>query len=141
MTTLTLVNAFKGNLGKKLFNLETDTFKVMLVNSGVDVNDDAKSDLTEIAAGNGYVAGGNTLINVTWTETTPGIWTFACSDFSFLAVGGTIGPFRYFVLYDDTSASDLLIGFYDYGVSISLSEGNPLNANVPPEGLFSIQGV
>lgn len=138
MTQLTLVNSFKGNLGKGEFDLETDVLKVMLANAGVSAANSQKSDITEIAAGNGYVAGGNTLTGKTWTETSTGIWTLSCNDFSFLGVGGSIGPFRYFVIYDDTHASKLLIGFYDYGASIAITEGNPFNASVPIEGLFSI---
>ena len=42
------------------------------------------------------------------------------NDVTFTAAGGSIGPFRYVVLYNDTptSPADPLIGWYDYGTNL-----------------------
>jgi hypothetical protein len=37
------------------------------------------------------------------------------------ASGGSVGPFRYVYLYN--KASDALIGFWDYGASITMQDG------------------
>jgi hypothetical protein len=40
------------------------------------------------------------------------------------ASGGSIGPYQYAVLYNFTSATKPLIGWWDYGTAITLTNGN-----------------
>ena len=46
-------------------------------------------------------------------------------DIQIVASGGTIGPFQFVVMFNETSASpaDALIAWWDYGSEISCSEG------------------
>jgi hypothetical protein len=46
-------------------------------------------------------------------------------DVVFTASGGSIGPFRYVIIYNDTptSPADPLVCYYDYGSSITLLDG------------------
>lgn len=100
----------------------TDTLKIYLSNATPSTSADAfKADLAEITAENGYTAGGEDTLN-TGSET-GGTFTVSGTDVVWTASGGTFGPFRYVVLYNDTHASDALIVYWDYGSSITPDDG------------------
>ncbi len=125
MAAATKFQQFVEDLAEKVHSLGADTLKVMLVNSPAPVNTNSiKSNLTEISAGFGYSAGG-TAVTVTTSAQSAGTYTLAGNQVVFTASGGSIGPFRYPVLYNDTptSPADPLIEFWDYASSITLADG------------------
>lgn len=104
-------------------NADTDTLKVYLTNTAPNVaTHQVKANLAEIAGGNGYTAGGADTLNA--ATTTSGTITVAGTDIVWTA-SGSVGPFRYAVLYNDTptSPADPLIGYWDYGSAITLASG------------------
>lgn len=118
-------NQFTENLAKGVHNLNTDTLKVLLTNTAPVATNAVKTDITEISAGNGYTAGGNSAAITSCVQTTGVLKLILANPATWTAAGGSIGPFRYAVLYDDTPASPLkpLIGWYDYGSSVTLAAG------------------
>lgn len=116
-------NQFVGDLGTKVHDLNGDTLKVLLTNVAPTAANAVKADLTEIAAGNGYTAGGADTQNT--AAAAAGTLTVTGTKVVFTAAGGTIGPFRYVDLYNDTptAPADPLIGWWDYGASITLNDG------------------
>jgi hypothetical protein len=108
-------------VNRAVHNWGTHTFKAALTNSAPLVGFRVLADVTEIGAGNGYSAGGMTLDSVTLTESN-GEAKLTIADEVLTASGGSIGPFRYVVIYNDTSASDNLVCFFDYGSSITLQD-------------------
>lgn len=98
--------------------------KVLLTNTAPVNTNAVKADLTEISAGNGYTAGGTAAASNAYSQTT-GTGKLTANDVVFTAAGGTIGPFRYVTLYNDTptSPADPLILWWDYGSSITLADG------------------
>ena len=133
MAAFTKFNAFVENLAEGKFGLGTDTLKVYLSNTTPDAAaDGVKADLAEISAGNGYTAGGNTA-SITSSSQTSGTYKLVLGDpATWTASGGSIGPFRYAVLYSDTAASDELIGYWDYGTSITLADGESFAVDFDP---------
>ena len=123
MATFNKFNPFVQELAKGTHNLNTNTLKIMLTNVAPSASNALKSDLTELSAGNGYTAGGNTATYVSGTQTS-GTYKLILSDpATWTATGGSVGPFRYAVLYNDTAASKNLIGWWDYGSSVTLADG------------------
>lgn len=120
MTAFNKFQQFVEDLGKEVHQLDSDTLKVMLTNVAPVATNAVKADLTEITAENGYAAGGTAVANQDYEQTT-GTAKLVGDDVVFTASGGTIGPFRYAVLYNDTSASDSLIGWWDYGSEVTLA--------------------
>ena len=128
MAAFNKFNQFVEDLAKKVHNLGVgaDTLKVMLVNSPAPVaTNSIKANLTEIAAGSGYTAGGAAL-TISASAQTGGTYKLTINDVTITAAGGNIGPFQYVVLYNDTptSPADPLIGWYDYGTPITITNGN-----------------
>lgn len=115
-------NSFVEAVAESVHNLGSDTLKVMLTNTAPVATNTQLSNLTEISAGNGYTAGG-TAVTITSSAQSSGTYSLVGNDVVFTASGGSIGPFRYAVLYNDTATNDELIQWWDYGSSITLADG------------------
>lgn len=111
-------------LNRAVHNWASHTFKAALTNTAPVATNTVFANITEISAGNGYTAGGMTLDSVTLSETA-GTAQVSIADEVLTASGGSIGPFRYVVIYNDTptSPADPLVNWYDYGASITLLTG------------------
>lgn len=129
---------FTEQLIEGIHDFDAHTFKVYLSNAAPSASLDAiKTDLAEISAGNGYTAGGAT--TTISTSETAGTAKVTASDVSWTASGGSIGPFQYVVVYNDTSASDNLICWFDYGSAVTLADGEIFTADFDgSNGLFTL---
>jgi hypothetical protein len=123
MASFVKFEAFSEALAEKTHNLDTDTLKVLLALSAPSAAADAvRADLTdELGTGGGYTSGGTDTQNA--TSRSGGTTSVTGVDVVFTAAAGTIGPFRYVVLYNDTAASDPLIGYWDYASNVTLADG------------------
>jgi hypothetical protein len=126
MATFNKFNCFVEDLAEKAHNLGSDTLKVALTNTAPTASQTTwnVTDHPAPAAANGYTAGGNTP-SITSSAQTSGTYKLVLADTTFTAAGGSIGPFRYAILYNST-ASAKPIGWYDYGSSITLLTGEAL---------------
>ena len=113
-------------------DLLNDTLKLALSNTAPTPSSDVGflqgSSHPAPAAANGYTNFGNNL-TVTASSQSGGVYRLFIANTSFTASGGDLGPFRYAILYNNTAPSDELIGFWDYGASITLSDGETYPAN------------
>lgn len=123
MASFNKFNSFVEAVAEKVHNLGADTLKVALTNTAPTSGNTVFANITEISAGNGYTAGGNQAA-ITSSSQTGGLYRLILADpATWVASGGSIGPFRYAVLYNDTATNDELIGWWDYGSSITLGAG------------------
>ena len=132
MAAFNKFNSFVEALAEKKHDLGADTLKVLLCNTAPLATNTLKANLTELTAGNGYTAGGATASITSSTQTT-GTYKLVLGDpATWTATGGSIGPFRYAVLYNDTATNDELIGWWDYGSSVTLATGESFAVDFDP---------
>ena len=92
---------FVDDVAAKQHDFSADLFKVALTNNLPVNTNTVLANITQISGTNGYTTGGEDVVNsfvetggvVTVSISAPIVWT---------ASGGTIGPFQYVVLYNDT---------------------------------------
>ena len=115
---------FVQNWANGLINLGADTLKVMLTNTLPLATYGVKASIAELSAGNGYTTGG-AAVTIASSLQTGGTYILlpTPSSTAIFTATGTLGPFRYAVLYDSTPAAGYLISWYDYGSPITLASG------------------
>lgn len=141
MAAFNKFDAFVEALAEQQHNLATDTLKVFLTNDTPNAAGDASyTDITDLSTGGGYTAGGNVATQVSSSQT-GGLYKLVLGDPStWTASGAGFGPFRYAVIYNNTAASKGLIGWWDYGSSISLSAGDTFTVDFDPTtGVLTLQ--
>jgi len=112
--------SFVEALAEKKHDLGADTIKVALCNAAnaPTASKAVLADLTTVSTTN--------LSPLTPTRAsssqTGGTYSLVLQDLTMTA-SGTVGPFRYIVLYNDTATADDLICWYDYGSEITLNSG------------------
>lgn len=139
MATFSKYHCFVENLAEKTHNLQSDTLKIALTDTAPAATDTVWNTTVypAPAAANGYTAGGNTL-SVTSSSQTSGTYKLVVADSVFTAAGGAIGPFRYVIIYNST-ASGAVIGYYDYGSSITLADTETFTVDFDPSaGVLTI---
>ena len=108
--------------GVHQFHAAGHTLNVYLSNTApTAATDEIKTGLAEITNENGYTAPSDVANDISRTG---GTLSVTGVDVVVTADSGTVGPFRYVVLYNDTPAGpvDPLIGWWDYGSAITLQD-------------------
>jgi hypothetical protein len=130
---------FVQDLALKKHNLNADTLKVMLSLVAPTATNAVKGDITEIAAGNGYTAGGNVATFTSGAQTS-GVYKLVLQPVVFTASGGSFAAFQYATIYNATAAGLNLIGWYNYGAVVNLTNGNSFTVQLDTtNGVFTLQ--
>lgn len=130
-------NAFVHDITHKVHDFDSDVCKVLLSNVAPTAANAVKTDITEISAGNGYSAGGPTA-TLSSNSQTSGIEKLKLNN-ALVTATGSIGPFRYAVLYNSTAASGNLVGYWDYGAALTLNTNDTFTVQFDAtNGVFQI---
>jgi hypothetical protein len=100
-------------------NLGTDQFVIALTNTLPVAANTILTDITEISYAN--VSSRN--VTTTSSSQAAGTYTLVLTDLT-LTASGVVPTFRYVVLYDDTVATDPLVGWWDYGSAVDMVATN-----------------
>jgi hypothetical protein len=130
--TTEAANKLKYALATKQIDFANDVFKIILMATGFTFNKDthhgyADVSGSELANGNGYSTGGNTLGGVAVTEDdTDNRTEITWDNTSWSASGGAIGPSPGAIIFDDTPTSpqaDSICGYIDFSGEQSQADG------------------
>lgn len=131
MATLNIVNSFKEAVAEKVHDLDSDQLKVVLTNTAIVATNTQYTDITSPILGTNL--SGATPFNITTTSgaQSSGTYKLVLADLVLTATG-SVGPFRYVGIYNDTASNKELIGWYDYGSSVTLAAAETFTIDFDP---------
>lgn len=142
MATYNKINDWVENEGE-VADLDADQFVVALSNT-------APGSESTPPTGNGagilanvtqvsYTNCSSRNLTLASSSQTGGTYTIDFNNLVLTASGGSVGPFRYVYIYDDTptSPADPLVCYFDYGSSITLADGETLTLTFNASGLYT----
>jgi hypothetical protein len=124
-------------VAEKVHNLGADALTYALTNVAPVATNTILANLTQIS----YTNLSSRVPTITSSAQTSGTYKLVLADLILTASGGSVGPFRYVVLYNDTptSPADPLIGWWDYASSITLADGETFTVDADPtNGVLTI---
>lgn len=146
MATFNKLNGFVEHLAEGVHDLQTAALVVALSNTapGSEGTPPTGStaacvlaNVTQIS----YTNLSSRALTVASSAQAAGTQKVTVNDITLTASGGSVGPFRYIYIYNDTptSPADPLIGYYDYGSALTLADGESLTIDFDStNGLFTI---
>ncbi len=121
-------NASKLALMKGEIDFDNDVFKIILMNNSFVFNIDSHDSHALIAAnalssGNGYDAATLSAIGTTDRDDVNDYSEADFNDVLWTATGGSIGPANGAIIYDDSHASKVVLGYVDFGTAQTATDG------------------
>ncbi len=123
MATFTKFNSFIEALAEKKHNLGADSLVIALSNSAPVAGNSVLADITQIS----YTNLSSRAVTITSSSQAAGIYTLVLQDLTLTASGGAVATWRYVILYNDTATNDELIGWWDRGSAVTMSDGDTVD--------------
>jgi hypothetical protein len=143
MASFNKINDFVENAVEGM-NLGTDTLTIALSNTAPNAeSSDPTQDSNGVLANVTQISYTNlssrNLANVTSAQAS-GTYKLSADDLTLTASGGSVGPFQYIYIYNDTvsSPADPLIGYYNYGSQLTLNDGDSFTIDIGTNGILTL---
>jgi hypothetical protein len=133
MATFNKFHSFVEALSEKVHNLGSDTLTVALTNTLPVNTNTVLANITQIAYTN---LSTRVLAGVTSAQVS-GSYKLDANDLV-LSASGTVAQFRWVVLFNDTATNKELIGFYDYGTTVDLLNGETFTITWDAAGILTL---
>jgi len=120
----TKVNSFVLYLATEDIDLDGTGLTLALTNTAVNATATSISGVSQI--GYGHVS--TRVVVVSTSSQTAGTYKLNLTD-HVLTASGTVPTFRYAVLYDDASTNDRIVGIYDNGSTVNMTNTDTFTVN------------
>ena len=137
MASFVKINDFVANAVENM-DLESDQLVIALSNTAPGSESSNPTADTDGILGNVTQISYSNLSSRNLTTTSSGqsggVYKLVLADLTLTASGGSVAAFRYIYIYNDTvsSPADPLIGYYDYGSSLTLNDGDTFTIDFSP---------
>jgi hypothetical protein len=136
MATFNKFDSFVEAVAEGTHNLGSNQLTIALSNVAPTAANSLLADITQIT----YTNLSTRNLTTTSSSQTGGLYKLVVADTTLTSTGGSTGPFRYVVVYNSTAAGGPLIGWFDYGSSITLLSGESLTVDFDQvNGLLTLQ--
>ena len=126
MAAFNKFNNFIADVYNGVHDLSSDTLKIALTthaNKPISTNS-ILADLTTISLAN---LNTDTITTVSSSQVS-GVYQLILDDL-IVTASGNVGPFRWAVIYNDSSTNKSLVGYFDYGQDLTLTAGKTFKFN------------
>jgi hypothetical protein len=136
MATFNKFDSFVEAVAEGTHNLGSNQLTIALSNTAPTAANSLLADITQIT----YTNLSTRNLTTTSSAQSGGLYKLVVADTTLTSTGGSTGPFRYVVVYNSTAAGGPLIGWFDYGSSITLLSGESLTVDFDQvNGLLTLQ--
>jgi hypothetical protein len=133
MSAYNKFNSLVEAMSEKVHNFQTDTLKIALSNTAPVAGNTQLSNIVEIS----YANLSSRVLTMLSSGQVAGVYKLVLQDLILTSTGGSTGPFRYVIIYNDTATNDELVCWLDYGTAITLADGETLTVDFGTE-LFAL---
>lgn len=127
MAAFNKFNCFLEDLAEGKHNLGSNSLVVALTNTAPVATNTVIANITQVS----YTYCSARACTTSSSAQSGGTYKLVLNDLV-LTASGAVGPFRYVVLYNDTATNDPLIGYYDYGSSVTMANGDTFTIDFDP---------